>query len=134
MASSFLEDLDTLLRESGVDPETAEIPDDDVQKHIWMPVNRAVFGNDPHEWKCTKCDRTLIIKKKYPDPPPEFDCDAYPDEDEAAEAEKEYDKILEEYEKTKESLATTETIGEAMKRENIDSSCIKEMMIYIHKQ
>ena len=133
MASSFLDDLDSLLRDAGVDPETAEIPEGDLKNHNWMPVNRAVFSNDPHEWKCTRCDRTLIIKKRYPDPPPEIDENAYPNEDAYEKALEEYDTAIEAFENTKESLATMETIGQAMAREGIDQNCATEMMQYIHK-
>ena len=129
MASSFLDKLNVLLRDAGIDPETAEIPEGDTQIHIWMPVNRAVFGNDPHEWKCTKCDRTLIIKNRYPDPPPEIDESAYPDADAYEKALEEHNTIMETYEKTKESLATMETIGQAMTREKIDQNCAKEMLV-----
>ena len=124
---SFLDDLDAMLIEAGVDPENMEMPDEDLSQHVWMPVNLSVFGDDPYNWKCRHCGRTITIKKAYPPEPPEPDYSNITDEDEADKIREEYDKVMESYEETKESLSHMETIGEALKREHVDENCGNEV-------
>jgi hypothetical protein len=129
--NSFLDDLDKLFLDSGIDPETINITNDGSDQHLWMPIQMAVFGDDVPEWKCKRCGRTVLFKKVYPPEPPEPDYNSITDEEEAEKASEEYGKVMEVYESTKESLSRMETISEALKRENIQDICGLEIVLDI---
>lgn len=132
--SNFLEDLDAMFRDAGIDPETFEVPDDSLSEHSWISVQVSVFENDPYEWKCKRCGRTITIGKVYPPEPSEPDYSSITDENEIERLSKEYDRIMDEYGKTKESLSRIETINEALERENVNLSCGLEIATDIHSR
>lgn len=102
--TSFLDKLDELFRQEGIDPENippAEEPD--VRFHVWNPKipGGAVYSCDQYEYVCSRCGCELVIGNTY-------------DETEKADRQ--------------------ETFGEAMERLDIDPNCADEVVKGVHRR